>query len=59
MGREEDLGTIETGKIADLLIVAKDPTETVENLRAIRFVVRGGVVRPIEELRVSPSGSAE
>ena len=59
MGREEDLGTIEAGKIADLLVVAKDPIRAVENLRAIRFVVRGGVIRSIDELRVSPSGSPE
>ena len=52
MGRLTDLGTVEAGKAADLLIVAGDPAATISNLRKIRYVVRGGVVRGAEELRV-------
>jgi imidazolonepropionase-like amidohydrolase len=51
MGREKDFGTVEKGKQADLLIVGADPTKDVANLRQVRWVVRGGVVRGIEELR--------
>ncbi len=51
MGREKDFGTVEKGKQADLLIVGADPTKDVANLRKVRWVVRGGVVRGIEELR--------
>lgn len=50
MGREKDFGTVEKGKQADLLIVAADPAADVANLRKVRFVVRGGVMRSIEEL---------
>ena len=50
MGREKDLGTVEKGKSADLLVVAADPTADVANLRRVRWVVRGGVVRSIAEL---------
>lgn len=50
MGRDKDLGTVEKGKLADLLIVAGDPTADVANLRKVRLVVRGGVMRTIEEL---------
>ncbi len=50
MGRDKEIGTIEKGKLADLLIVNADPTADVANLRKIRYVVRGGVMRPIEEL---------
>jgi imidazolonepropionase-like amidohydrolase len=50
MGREKDLGTVEKGKLADLLIVAADPTADVANFRKVRWVVRGGVMRSIEEL---------
>jgi imidazolonepropionase-like amidohydrolase len=53
MGRGDDLGTIEPGKAADLLIVGADPMESIANLRRTRFVIRGGVVRSIEELRPS------
>ncbi|MFN2387519.1 MAG: amidohydrolase family protein [Thermoanaerobaculia bacterium] len=51
MGREKEFGTIEKGKAADLLVVAADPTADVAHLRQVRYVVRGGVVRSIEELR--------
>jgi imidazolonepropionase-like amidohydrolase len=50
MGREKDLGTVEKGKLADLLILSADPTADIANLRKVRWVVRGGVMRPIEEL---------
>jgi imidazolonepropionase-like amidohydrolase len=53
MGRE-DVGIIRPGAAADLLIVAADPAQTVANLRQLRFVVRGGVMRGIDELRSSP-----
>lgn len=50
MGRDKDFGTVEKGKQADLLIVGADPAADVANLRKVRFVVRGGVVRTISEL---------
>lgn len=50
MGREKDFGTVEKGKWADLLVVGGDPTTDVANLRKVRHVVRGGVVRSIAEL---------
>ncbi|HEY3570840.1 MAG TPA: amidohydrolase family protein [Thermoanaerobaculia bacterium] len=51
MRRAKDFGTVEKGKLADLLIVAADPTADIANLRKVRYVVRGGAVRPIEELK--------
>lgn len=53
MGREDDLGTVEAGKIADLLILAADPTTDIANMRQLRYVVRGGVLRSVEELRAA------
>lgn len=50
MGRDREIGTVEKGKLADLLIVAGDPAADVANLRKVRWVVRGGVMRPIAEL---------
>jgi imidazolonepropionase-like amidohydrolase len=50
MGRDKEIGTVEKGKLADLLIVGADPAADVANLRKVRYVVRGGVMRPIEEL---------
>ena len=53
MGAGKETGTVEKGKSADLLVVAGDPTKDVANLRKVRYVVRGGVVRSIEELKAT------
>jgi imidazolonepropionase-like amidohydrolase len=50
MGRDKELGTVEKGKLADLLVVAADPLADVANLRRLRWVVRGGVLRTAAEL---------
>jgi imidazolonepropionase-like amidohydrolase len=54
LGREADLGTVTKGKIADLIVVDADPSADARNLRRLRYVVRGGVVRAPEELRPLP-----
>jgi imidazolonepropionase-like amidohydrolase len=53
MALEKETGTVEKGKTADLLVVGGDPTADVANLRKVRYVVRGGVVRAIEELKAT------
>lgn len=50
MGREKDLGSVEAGKAADLLVVAADPTRDIAALRSLRFVMRGGALRAVGEL---------
>jgi len=51
MGRGDDLGTLEQGRAADLVVVDGDPTRDVANLRRIRWVMRGGIARSAEEMR--------
>lgn len=58
MGRGRELGTIERGKLADLLVVADDPLADVANLRRLRWVVRGGVVRSLSELHALAAAPA-
>jgi imidazolonepropionase-like amidohydrolase len=50
MRRETEFGTVEKGKDADLVILAADPAADIANMRKIRYVVRGGVVRAMEDL---------
>lgn len=44
MGRSEDLGTIQPGRRADLVVLRKSPLEDVRNVSSVRTVVKGGEV---------------
>ncbi|MGH7631922.1 MAG: amidohydrolase family protein [Gemmatimonadales bacterium] len=44
MGRADQVGTLEPGKAADLLVLDADPTADVRNVRRVRLVMKGGVV---------------
>jgi Tol biopolymer transport system component/imidazolonepropionase-like amidohydrolase len=44
LGVEQDLGTIERGKLADLLVLDSNPLEDIRNTRELRFVMKGGVL---------------
>ncbi|HKP75627.1 MAG TPA: amidohydrolase family protein, partial [Longimicrobiaceae bacterium] len=49
MGRQ-DIGTLEPGKLADLVVLDADPLASVANLRRVKLVARGGEVWTREEL---------
>jgi imidazolonepropionase-like amidohydrolase len=44
LGIPDMLGTLESGKLADVLVVAGDPLQDIENLRKMRLVVADGRV---------------
>ncbi|HEU4557079.1 MAG TPA: amidohydrolase family protein [Longimicrobium sp.] len=48
--RRTDIGTLEPGKIADLVVLDADPLTNVGNLRRVRLVARGGEIWTREEL---------
>jgi imidazolonepropionase-like amidohydrolase len=41
---EDRLGTVEPGKLADLIVVADDPLEDIHHLRRLLLVLKGGQV---------------
>jgi imidazolonepropionase-like amidohydrolase len=49
-GLENQLGTVEPGKLADLLVLDADPLEDVANLRKIRYVIKDGLIIDREAL---------
>ena len=51
LSREKEIGTVEKGKRADLVVFSKDPAADIANARSVKGVVRGGVYRTSEELR--------
>ena len=47
MDRLDDFGTLEKGKMADLIILEKDPTEDIAHMRSVTHVMRAGLLRPV------------
>lgn len=44
MGYLQDLGTVEAGKLADLIVLDKDPLSDIRNSTSIRWVIKNGEV---------------
>ncbi len=43
-GIEQETGTLVAGKLADILVVAQNPLDDLQNLRAIQMVIHGGTI---------------
>ena len=56
LGAADRLGSIEPGKLADLVVTDADPSRDIRALRGIRLVMKGGVVyrNGLSPNRVSP-----
>jgi len=50
MGRLDDFGTLESGKLADLIVLEADPSESASAYRSITHVMRAGVLAPVSKL---------
>ena len=44
MGRERELGSIEEGKLADLVLLSADPLEDICHTQDIDLVIKGGKI---------------
>jgi imidazolonepropionase-like amidohydrolase len=42
--KEKEIGTVETGKLADLIAVKGDPLQDISELQRVKFVMIGGKV---------------
>ena len=49
-GVEKDLGTLEAGKIADLVIVSGDPLRDIKDAANVQMVMKGGKLYSVREL---------
>jgi len=62
-GKDADLGTLQPGKLADLLILEKNPLESADNYRSIDTIIRDGAVvdrtpLPLNPLLTLPAAAA-
>lgn len=44
LGADEEIGCIEQGKIADLIILKENPLDDISNLRQIEYVIKEGTI---------------
>jgi imidazolonepropionase-like amidohydrolase len=44
LGKANDLGTIEPGKLADIIVVKGDPVFDIQALAHVEVVMKGGVI---------------
>lgn len=44
LGMQDKLGTIEAGKVSDIIAVPQDPTQDIATMERVSFVMKNGVM---------------
>ena len=50
LGKSDELGSVEEGKLADLVLLDADPTEDIDNAKRISLVIKNGQAIDLSEL---------
>lgn len=56
IGRTDQLGSIEAGKLADFVALNANPLDNISNVRSVYRVIKGGVVYDPQALLKTPEG---
>ncbi len=59
VGAEDDLGSLEPGKLADIVLLNENPLDDIRNTQTIWRTIKGGWVFDPEKLRPPQSADAE
>lgn len=57
LGKADQLGSVEPGKLADLLLLDADPTADINNVKKIAFVMKGGQI--VDESKLPLAGGPQ
>jgi imidazolonepropionase-like amidohydrolase len=57
LGKEKDMGSVQAGKLADLLLLNADPTADINNVKSIALVMKGGGI--VDESKLPLAGGPQ
>ena len=57
LGKADQLGSVDKGKLADLVLLSQDPAADINNAKSIVFVMKGGQI--IDESRLPLAGGRQ